>query len=338
MPSAKGLLSRLAYGRLKQNDIDPVPLLKKARLTAPQIDDRTVRLSVQSQIRFLDLAADALRDPQLGSHLAQAFDLREIGLLYYIAASSETIGDALPRMVRYSRSVNEGVSLGCAEEGGSVVVSFGYVGVSRHSDRQQIEFWVTAVVRACRQLTGRRVVPSGVKLAHRRRDGSFELDEFMGTAVQFDSGMDAVVLPGSLKAMPVISADPYLNELLVAHCEEALARRPGGFRSVPSDVENAIASLLPHGKARLDEVARRLGMSPRTLARRLAAEGVTFAGLLNRLRVDLARRHLGDPELSISQIAWLLGYRETSAFTHAFKRWIGKTPREARARAGSAQE
>src|SRR5262245_48419008 len=169
MPSAKGLLSRLAYSKLKQKGVDPAPLLKKARLTAQQIDDRATRLSVQSQIRFLDLAADALQDPQLALHLARAFDLREIGLLYYIAASSETIGDALPRMVRYSRCVNEGVSLGCAEERGSIVVSFGYVGVPRHSDRQQIEFWVAAVVRACRQLTGRHVAPTGVRLAHRRR-------------------------------------------------------------------------------------------------------------------------------------------------------------------------
>src|SRR5262249_54022453 len=255
----------------------------------------------------------------------------------YIAASSETIGDALPRMVRYSRCVNEGVSLGCAEERGSIVVSFGYVGVPRHSDRQQIEFWVAAVVRACRQLTGRHVAPTGVRLAPRRRDGSSELDEVMGTTVQFDAGVDAVALPGSVRAMPVVSADPYLNELLIAHCEEALARRPGGFRNVPSDVENAIAALLPHGKARLDEVARRLGMSPRTLTRRLAAEGVTFAGLLDRLRLDLARRHLREPDLSISQIAWLLGYQEASAFTHAFKRWTGKTPRQARAQAAFAQ-
>jgi len=98
----------------------------------------------------------------------------------------------------------------------------------------------------------------------------------------------------------------------------------------PSDVENAIASLLPHGMARVDEVARKLGMSRRTLARRLASEGSSFSEVMNRLRLDLAQRHIADPSLSISQIAWLLGYHEVSAFTHAFKRWTGKTPREMR--------
>jgi AraC-like DNA-binding protein len=79
------------------------------------------------------------------------------------------------------------------------------------------------------------------------------------------------------------------------------------------------------------EIARRLGMSPRTLGRRLAAEALTFSSVLDRLRADLARRYLQDKDLPISKIAWLLGYREVSAFTHAHKRWSGTTPREVRA-------
>jgi AraC-like DNA-binding protein len=77
-------------------------------------------------------------------------------------------------------------------------------------------------------------------------------------------------------------------------------------------------------------------MSPRTLARRLEAEGLTFAGVLIELRADLARRYLQDEDLPISEIAWLLGYREVSAFTHAFKRWTGKTPRQARSQGNGA--
>jgi len=91
-----------------------------------------------------------------------------------------------------------------------------------------------------------------------------------------------------------------------------------------------MALLLPHGKARASEVARQLGVSQRTLARRLAAEGLTFAGVLRSLRSDLANCHLTDEGLSISQIAWMLGYQDVSAFTHAFKRWTGKAPRAAR--------
>ena len=95
-------------------------------------------------------------------------------------------------------------------------------------------------------------------------------------------------------------------------------------------MENAIVPLLPHGKPRAGTVARDLGLSPRTLARRLEAEGLSFSSVLEKLRQDLARRYLAEDQLSIAQIAWLLGYRETAAFSHAFKRVTGKTPREAR--------
>jgi AraC-like DNA-binding protein len=330
VPSSAGLISRLAYARLKQAGIEMAPLLRKAELSADQIDDRKARLSVQSQITFLELAADALRDDLLGFHMARDFEVREIGLLHYVTASSDTIGDALQRGVRYCRTVSEGVSLGCVERTDSLVVSIEYLAM-RHLDRQQIEFWVTALIRECRSLSGRRVVPTGVKLAHRRVDASSELDEFAGIAIEFDADVDAIAFPPAVKDMPVVSADPYLNELLIGYCEEALAGRAPGSRGVLSDVENAIAVLLPHGKARLDEVARTLGVGRRTLARRLAAEHVTFTEVLRRLRLDLALRDIRDPDLSISQIAWMLGYQEVSAFTNAFKRWTGKTPREARA-------
>jgi AraC-like DNA-binding protein len=126
----------------------------------------------------------------------------------------------------------------------------------------------------------------------------------------------------------VVGADLYLNELLTRYCDEALAhRRDSGAVPLRLEVENAIAPLLPHGKARAHEIARRLGLSHRTLARRLADEGLSFSQILDELKVDLATRYLTEG-LSVSRIAWLLGYREVSAFTHAFKRWTGKSPRQ----------
>jgi AraC-like DNA-binding protein len=95
-------------------------------------------------------------------------------------------------------------------------------------------------------------------------------------------------------------------------------------------VENAIVPLLPHGHARIGTIAAELGVSRRTLARRLAAEGLTFRKVLDDLRFDLTKRYLREEDLPISEIAWLLGYRETSALNHAFKRWTGRTPTRGR--------
>jgi AraC-like DNA-binding protein len=77
-------------------------------------------------------------------------------------------------------------------------------------------------------------------------------------------------------------------------------------------------------------VARSMAMSERTLARNLSEEGLNFTEILQQLRRDLAVRYLDDQKLHVSKIAWLLGFHEVSAFTHAFKRWTGKTPRQMR--------
>src|SRR5262249_14639188 len=84
---------------------------------------------------------------------------------------------------------------------------------------------------------------------------------------------------------------------------------------------------LPHGEAQLPAVAQMLGLSSRTLARRLTAEGLSFSEILDQLRSDLAAHYLGDAALSISQIAWLVGYQGVSAFSHGCKRWTGMNPK-----------
>jgi AraC-like DNA-binding protein len=112
--------------------------------------------------------------------------------------------------------------------------------------------------------------------------------------------------------------------------ETWLALRPTKRASTLSEVERLLLELLPHGRADVSEVARRLGVSSRTLSRKLHKEGVAFAEIPDELRKALAKRYLDEHELQVSEIAWLLGYREVSSFTHAFKRWTGITPRQFR--------
>jgi AraC-like DNA-binding protein len=330
MPSATGGIARMVATRLREAGVPLAPLLSGAGLTIKQIDDRSVRLPAQGQIRFLKLAAEALQDDLLGFHLAQDLELREIGLLYYVLASSDIMADALVRAERYSGIVNEGMSLRC-RLGKETALALSYVDIERRSDRHQVEIWLMSLVRLCRQLTNRRLIPSRVRIIHRRPTTPPEFRSFLGCEIEFGADTDEIVFPGTVRLMPVVSADPHLNELLIKYSEEALAHRPANRPALRSSVENAIAPLLPHGKAGAGEVARRLGMSHRTLARRLAAEGLTFSDIQAELKIDLAKRYLNDGDLAVSQIAWLLGYREVSAFTHAFKRWTGMTPRQFRA-------
>jgi AraC-like DNA-binding protein len=282
LPVASGGMSRLAYRHARAAGIDLEAELLKAGLTRAQINNPREPIKVRDQIKFLNLVASALDDDFLGFHLAQECDLREIGLLYYVLASSEVLIEALQRGVRYSKIVNEGVSQTCID-GKSIGLSFDYVGVSRHLDRHQIEFWITALVRTCRQLTGFRVVPERIRLVHHRTAKS-DLAEIFGENIEFGASVDDIVFPVSIRNSRVVSADPYLNNLLTSYCEEALVHRrkkPGSFQSA---VEN--------------------------------------------LRSDLASRYLLEGHMGVSEVAWLLGYREVGSFSHAFRRWTGKTPRE----------
>src|SRR6476660_2031601 len=334
IPTAQGGLSRLAIARLKSAGVPVVPLLRRVGLTPEVIDDPGERLIVRSQITLLDEAAIALQDDCLGFTLARDFDPREIGLVYYVMASSQTLGDALKRVARYSQITNEALVVHY-REGNRLIISLSYSGVPRHSDRHQIEFCMFAILRICRVLTGQNLVPQHFWISHHQTGANSEMARFVGTAVEFGATTDEFALDANARELPLLHTDPYLNNLLLKYCEGALTDRKGNSNvsHLRTRVENAISSLLPHGRVVVDDVARSLGMTKRTMARRLSDEGLNFTEVLQRRRRDLAVRYLDDPKLHISKIAWLLGFNEVSAFTHAYKRWTGKTPSQMRATA-----
>jgi len=215
-------------------------------------------------------------------------------------------------------------------EGNRLIISLSYSGVPRHSDRHQIEFCMFAVLRVCRLLTGQNLVPQHFSIAHHRSEVASEMTRFVGTKVEFGADTDEFALNANARELPLIHADAYLNNLLLKNCEAALADRRGEMSQLRTRVENAISSFLPHGRVLVEDVARNLGMSKRTLARKLEDDGLNFSEILQQLRRDLAVRYLGDRKLHVSKIAWLLGFNEVSAFTHTFKRWTGKTPSQMR--------
>lgn len=329
IPYAKGTIARLACARARKAGIAMPALLRHANLTPRHIGDAGVRLAVRDQIRLLNIIADELDDELLGFHLAQDCELRELGLLYYVGATSATLYDAARRTARYSGLGNEGIAQQCIY-GRHFGINLRYIGVSRHIDRHQAEFWFTAATRILRQLAGQTFHSRRVRFIHPRAAQPPELREFFGGELEFGATDDDMIFAKAVGESPVVSADPFLNELLVRYCEEALAKRNAARTSFRSTIENAIVPLLPHGEVRAGEIARQLGMSQRTFTRRLASEGINFSALMDQLRLDLAQRYFADGEATISQIAWLLGYQDVSAFSKAFRRWTGKSPREAR--------
>lgn len=329
IPSATGGIARLACARLRREGKDAAGVLLRAGVLPEQADDPNARLEARTQIKVLEFASEELQDDLLGFHLARNFDLREVGLVYYVMASSEQLADALRNCERYSQINNEGVRLHFILDR-AATITLEYVNVDRRSDRHHLEFWLVTLVRICRKVTDDRIAPLRLKVRHRRTDSSAEFKSFFGTDVAFGADADEIIFSAPTASLPIVGRDTYLNKLLRRYAEQALASRPGRRATVRSRAERILPQLLPHGRANASEVAHQLGISSRTLSRKLRDEGISFAEILDDLRAALARRYLRERELPISEIAWLLGYREVSSLTHAFRRWTGKTPRQFR--------
>jgi AraC-like DNA-binding protein len=297
-----------------------------AGLTVEEEQNQKRRIDASALLRVLELAAQKLHDDWLGFRLALDFELGEIGLLYYVMASSERLADALRNAERYCAINNEGVRLRISSDR-SLTIAIEYLNIDRLSDRHHIEFWLVTLVRICRTLTSRRLAPKQIKLRHRRPETTPDVRSYLDCEIDFAADNDEISFPQPIETLPIVGADVHLNRLLVQYADEAIAKRASRRASIRSHVEDQIVQLLPHGKANASEIARRLGMSRRTLARALSSEGAAFSGVLDTLRQALSKRYLREQQLPISEVAWLLGYSDISAFTHAFARWAGLTPK-----------
>ena len=329
LPLADAALSRLVADQLRARGVDLKSILTRVGIARRQIDDPDERLPANCQAAFLTAAAAALEDDLLGFRLAQSIDCRQIGLLYYVFASSATLDEAIRRCARYSRVANEAVVLRVIEND-RLIIRIQYAGVPRHTDVQQMEFIIALLLRVCRHTTGRQLMPERISMMHVRSTIPTELSKFFGQKLEFGCDYDEIVLPSGASGLRLVNADPYLNKIMVRNCEAFLAEKRINVGPFRIQVENAIAPLLPHASARASVVAKALGMSERTMERKLAREGSSFGELLQHLKFEMAMRYVEDPALSISRIAWLLGFEQASSFHHAFKRWTGKSPRQMR--------
>lgn len=330
LPTATGFAGRHALVALRNHGIDPALLLERLGLTEQGLKEDQIRISAAAQARLLEYAAEALHDPALGFHLATKVNPREVGLLFYVASAAKDLGDAIELFARYLRIVNEAVRVKLTRRNSDLVVELHFVGVSRFRAWQNTEFGIAVIVKSLREITGQNVHPTEIAFVHTRSSGFPEFERFCGCPVEFGGSSDRLVFSNRSLALPLITEDIHLLETLRPICDEAAKQRetaPGTLRAL---VENEAQKLLPHGKARRHNVAKNLAMSTRTMARRLASEGTTFEDVVDELRQSLALQYIRTPSISLSQIAWLLGYEGGTSFSHAFRRWTGTPPSAAR--------
>jgi len=325
----RGVAASETLRYLDKNGVDVEAILSKAQLSRSQLSQDSGGISVASQHRFLEFAAVETNDSLLGLHVAAEMDLRDVGILFYLAAASATVAEALEHLARYAGTANEALHLEISQHQGETVLTMRPIGGQDEPRRQFSEFIALAVIRALNRATNRDFAPSRMTFAHARSWGLREIHRILRCPVEFAQTTDSWVLPERVMELPITSGDSHLLHILEAHADDLLSERrtAAGLRGL---VENQLLSMLPSGRVQTAAVAQQLGMSARSFKRHLAQEGTSFSEILDRLRNRLARRYLQDERISLQQIAWLLGYSEIGAFNHAFKRWAGISPGRAR--------
>jgi AraC-like DNA-binding protein len=326
-----GLGAHRAVELLTGRRIDPEPLLRRAGLSGLDLASRELLIPAVAEARLIEASARAASDASFGVSMAEGANPRDAGLLYYLFNAAATLRQALMLLSRYIRIANGGLETAVVfSASGDAILEFDYVGLRRGDLVHAAEYHLGIVVRIFREISGRPISPKGVSFVHHRTFAARDFDRFFGCPVQFGAPSDRLCYSRDTLETGVVYADERLLEILMAYCEREAALRGDPSTSFRVAVENEIQKLLPYGQAKIDAIANAVGVSSRSLARRLAEEGTTFSEVLDEIRRTLSLQYLAAPNLSVDQITAMLSYRDAGSFSHAFRRWTGVSPSQVR--------
>jgi AraC-like DNA-binding protein len=301
-------------------------VLAEAGLQPSALEDGDRLLDLEEVLRLTDAAARATGDDAFGLHLGLAWDLGGgLGLLSYAVLNAPTVATALRNFERYGRVHIQGGRIGLEHEGREALLFYDLGFTDHELARQHVEGSAVVGLRILRQLVGPQFRLLRVHFAHRRPRDVSEHARIFGAPLRFEQRFDtALAFPAADLERAVVGADRRLLPIVERHLEELLSLGKGG--AWLEQVRVAIARALCDGPPDIGSIAKQLGMSVRTLQRRLDEHGKAYKELVGEVRRDLARRYLADRDTSLTEVAFLLGYSELSAFDRAFRRWTGSTP------------
>lgn len=274
-------------------------------------------------------------DPHFGLHLGEAAGASLAGdVLMLVMRHAPTVGDALERLCRYHDLATNAVRLRLEREGARGRLVWHAQDPSRALDRHHWEAVLSGIALRLRDLASGRPLCSEVQFGHAPPGDTSEHARIFCCPVRFARPDNALVIPVAALEIPIPMASPALLEHLEAFADAQLAKlNPRGAWA--GDVVRTAGEMLGRGeRPTLKAVAGALSVSTRCLQDHLQAEGCTYRALLDDLRREIALEYLARADVSLYDVAFLLGFSEQSAFNHAFKRWTGSTPNEHRARGG----
>lgn len=312
---------------------DPNCLYNAANIEATWLEDPDRQVSGEVLKKLWREAVEKTGDRDLGLHIGEAFDLSAIGIVGYVLLNCQTYGQVLEKLSQYTRLFSQGVAIHHRICEGWVQCDCEIVGDVKNylldEPRQPIESTFASLVTATQQLTGKKLPVQTVWFQHSSPQDCSEHQRIFPGTVLFSQGTNRIVFAVDCLDWPVRSANLNLLSVFENHAATMLAHQHR-TQAYSQKVAQAIAQNLQGELPTIEAIARHLMVSIRQLQRELQAEHTSYQQILDETRKELALRHLINPEISIHDVAFLLGFSEPSAFHRAFKRWTGQTPRNYR--------
>lgn len=285
------------------------------------------RVPIARAHELLELAVRWSHDPDLGLRAGEQMCTGDCGVVDYTVCSAGTVREAIEMAARYTRLVNDVISMPLQVDGERALlrVECEVLMPRAAADFMMAGFYTThgrAWLGGIPGLECWFVHPTPGSTAEYTR-------AFGGATLRFGAPCYAFAFPQRALDEPLVSANPKLHAVVQRHAERLLADLPP-VHSLTERVRHLMNGELARGRLTAEQVAQRLHMSRRTLCRKLESEGTSFTALLADLRQRLALQYVGNAELGLAEIAFLLGFSEAAAFHRAFKRWTGRTPLEYR--------
>lgn len=308
------------------------PLLARFDIPRERLRDVDYRLPQATYNALFSACAETCKDSDFGLHFAQESGADGFSVVGHLVERARTVGEALESFVRYSRVVHDAgrVELTLLDEQARVYP--GCRGLAHEMPRHISEYATASVLVVVRRLTGRAALhATRVCFRHAAPESVKPHRELFGVTPEFARPEAFIELDRALLSLPVLSHNPGLSGLLERLASDLL-KALGDDGDLVTSVQQHMAQSLEEGAPTLASVAKGLGMSARTLQRRLQERELSFQELLDGVRRRCAERYLQNPKLSLQEVAFLLGYAEVSNFHRAVTRWFNGTPGEVRER------
>jgi len=317
----------LLWKYLESVDINPEPIYKKAGIKPELLLNPNARISIGCVDALWEQAAGVIEDPCFAIKMAEFWHPSQMGALGYAWLASSTLRRAFNRAVRYIHVVTEDLNLDVADSPAGLKVSVDLQD-SIFTLPQHHDLVITILMHMCRFNSGEELIATEIKLAHPEPACSDIITDYFRTDVQFDTEQTSLTIARADADLVLPSGN---KQIALMH-DEMLMRYLVEIKKgdIVQQVQSIILENLPDGQVTDQLVASELNLSERSMQRRLKEHQTTFRFLLDGVREMVAKQYIENPMNRMSDIAFLLGFSEQSAFSRAFKKWTGKSPVEYR--------